>query len=60
MHPNQPHGEPWKTGFCDAVMAREANSPWKDMGYKALHKNLRYMQGYAAGKESAVRHNLKG
>lgn len=46
------HKDPFKYGFCDGVMGRESNSPWKDGGYNTLHKNQLYIEGYMAGTKA--------
>lgn len=47
--------DPFKHGYCDAIMGRASDSPWKNGGYQSLGKNLKYIRGYNAGKD-----NVKG
>lgn len=42
---------PYRAGYCDAVMGRECKSPWSNLGYTAAGRNRAYVNGYIDGKE---------
>lgn len=58
--PYHPYQDPFKTGFCDGIMGREADSPWKGLDWKAMHKDLKYIEGWALGRKEFERNKREG
>ncbi len=49
---DQKSGDPYKTGYCDAVIGRPCASPWTKDGYKHIRSNSLYLAGYLKGEDS--------
>jgi len=52
MQPKQPYYNsinPWRAGYCDAVMNRPCKSPFPE-GWRWAYKSAQYISGYMEGE----------